>query len=149
MLFWTKKFHHLKPFNSFSIQFWREKHSNSASEESRWASDCAMCARGAGARARSRSSIYTHARGRRAGGQANGFSENFFVYHVGTGNLVCNRRHFWWHVAIILFSDILFLLEGLGLELKFDPGPKFNSYIFLIGTNAWYLPLMVMIYVKS
>ncbi|MDC3131707.1 uroporphyrinogen decarboxylase [Pelagibacteraceae bacterium] len=29
----------------------------------------------------------------------------------------------------ILFSDILFVLEGLGLELKFDPGPKFNSYI--------------------
>ena len=29
----------------------------------------------------------------------------------------------------ILFSDILFILEGLGLELKFDPGPKFNSYI--------------------
>ena len=29
----------------------------------------------------------------------------------------------------ILFSDILFILEGLGLELKFDPGPKFKSYI--------------------
>ena len=29
----------------------------------------------------------------------------------------------------ILFSDILFVLEGLGLELKFDPGPKFNSNI--------------------
>ena len=29
----------------------------------------------------------------------------------------------------ILFSDILFVLEGLGLELKFDAGPKFNSYI--------------------
>ena len=29
----------------------------------------------------------------------------------------------------ILFSDILFVLEGLGLELKFDPGPKFNSSI--------------------
>ncbi len=29
----------------------------------------------------------------------------------------------------ILFSDILFILEGLGLELKFDPGPKFGSYI--------------------
>jgi len=29
----------------------------------------------------------------------------------------------------ILFSDILFVLEGLGLELKFDPGPKFYSYI--------------------
>ena len=29
----------------------------------------------------------------------------------------------------ILFSDILFILEALGLELKFDPGPKFNSYI--------------------
>tara|TARA_Y100001936_G_C15993343_1_gene623628 strand:+ start:55 stop:1053 length:999 start_codon:yes stop_codon:yes gene_type:complete len=29
----------------------------------------------------------------------------------------------------ILFSDILFVLEGLGLELKFDPGPKFGSYI--------------------
>jgi len=29
----------------------------------------------------------------------------------------------------ILFSDILFILEGLGLKLKFDPGPKFNSYI--------------------
>ena len=29
----------------------------------------------------------------------------------------------------ILFSDILFVLEGLGLELKFDPGPKFNSTI--------------------
>ncbi len=29
----------------------------------------------------------------------------------------------------ILFSDILFILEGLGLELKFDPGPKFASYI--------------------
>ena len=29
----------------------------------------------------------------------------------------------------ILFSDILFILEGLGLKLKFDPGPEFNSYI--------------------
>ena len=29
----------------------------------------------------------------------------------------------------ILFSDILYVLEGLGLELKFDPGPKFSSYI--------------------
>jgi len=29
----------------------------------------------------------------------------------------------------ILFSDILFILEGLGLELKFNPGPKFSSYI--------------------
>ncbi len=29
----------------------------------------------------------------------------------------------------ILFSDILFVLEGLGLELKFDPGPKFSSHI--------------------
>ena len=29
----------------------------------------------------------------------------------------------------ILFSDILFILEALGLELKFDPGPKFDSYI--------------------
>ena len=29
----------------------------------------------------------------------------------------------------ILFSDILFILEGLGLDLNFDPGPKFNSYI--------------------
>jgi len=29
----------------------------------------------------------------------------------------------------ILFSDILYILEGLGLELKFDPGPKFSSYI--------------------
>ena len=29
----------------------------------------------------------------------------------------------------ILFSDILFILEGLGLELRFDPGPKFNSFI--------------------
>ena len=29
----------------------------------------------------------------------------------------------------ILFSDILFILEGLGLKLKFDPGPKFKSYI--------------------
>ena len=29
----------------------------------------------------------------------------------------------------ILFSDILFILEGLGLELEFDPGPKFSSYI--------------------
>ena len=26
----------------------------------------------------------------------------------------------------ILFSDILFHLEGLGLPLKFDPGPKFE-----------------------
>jgi len=29
----------------------------------------------------------------------------------------------------ILFSDILFILEGLGLELKFDPGPKFGSFV--------------------
>ena len=29
----------------------------------------------------------------------------------------------------ILFSDILFILEGLGLELKFNPGPKFGSFI--------------------
>ena len=29
----------------------------------------------------------------------------------------------------ILFSDILFILEGLGLELRFDPGPKFGSFI--------------------
>ena len=29
----------------------------------------------------------------------------------------------------ILFSDILFVLEGLGLELKFNPGPKFNTKI--------------------
>ncbi len=37
-------------------------------------------------------------------------------------------KEFDYDVAI-LFSDILFVLEGLGLELKFDPGPKFNSYI--------------------
>ncbi len=29
----------------------------------------------------------------------------------------------------ILFSDILFLLEGLGLELTFDPKPRFGSLI--------------------
>ena len=29
----------------------------------------------------------------------------------------------------ILFSDILFILEGLGLNLKFDPGPKFEKSI--------------------
>jgi len=29
----------------------------------------------------------------------------------------------------ILFSDILFLLEALGLELKFDPKPRFKSHI--------------------
>ena len=29
----------------------------------------------------------------------------------------------------ILFSDILFILEGLGLDLKFDPKPIFKSYI--------------------
>ena len=33
----------------------------------------------------------------------------------------------------ILFSDILFILEGLGLSLKFDPGPIFSDE--LIGTN--------------
>ena len=27
----------------------------------------------------------------------------------------------------ILFSDILFVLEGLGLPLKFGPGPKFSN----------------------
>ena len=27
----------------------------------------------------------------------------------------------------ILFSDILFVLEGLGLSLKFDPGPIFSE----------------------
>ena len=37
-------------------------------------------------------------------------------------------KEFDYDVAI-LFSDILFLLEGLGLNLKFDPGPKFSSYI--------------------
>ncbi len=29
----------------------------------------------------------------------------------------------------ILFSDILFLLEALGLELKFDPGPQFKEHL--------------------
>ncbi len=29
----------------------------------------------------------------------------------------------------ILFSDILFVLEGLGLELEFKPGPIFNEYL--------------------
>ena len=29
----------------------------------------------------------------------------------------------------ILFSDILFILEGLGLSLKFDPGPTFAEEI--------------------
>ena len=29
----------------------------------------------------------------------------------------------------ILFSDILFILEGLGLSLKFDPGPIFSDYL--------------------
>ena len=29
----------------------------------------------------------------------------------------------------ILFSDILFLLEGLGLGLKFNPGPIFSQYL--------------------
>lgn len=29
----------------------------------------------------------------------------------------------------ILFSDILFVLEGLGLELEFKPGPVFQEYI--------------------
>ena len=29
----------------------------------------------------------------------------------------------------ILFSDILFILEGLGLNLKFNPGPKFQQSI--------------------
>ncbi len=29
----------------------------------------------------------------------------------------------------ILFSDILFLLEGLGLSLKFNPGPVFGNFI--------------------
>ena len=29
----------------------------------------------------------------------------------------------------ILFSDILFLLEGLGLGLKFNPGPIFSQYV--------------------
>ena len=29
----------------------------------------------------------------------------------------------------ILFSDILFILEALGLELKFDPGPQFKEHL--------------------
>ena len=29
----------------------------------------------------------------------------------------------------ILFSDILFILEALGLELKFDPGPEFKEHL--------------------
>jgi len=29
----------------------------------------------------------------------------------------------------ILFSDILFLLEGLGMPLKFNPGPIFENFI--------------------
>ena len=31
----------------------------------------------------------------------------------------------------ILFSDILWPLEGLGLPLQFNPGPKFGNYINL------------------
>jgi uroporphyrinogen decarboxylase len=45
-------------------------------------------------------------------------------------------KEFDYDVAI-LFSDILFLLEGLGLELKFDPGPKFSSYITLENLNQF------------
>ena len=37
-------------------------------------------------------------------------------------------KEFDYDVAI-LFSDILFILEGLGLKLKFNPGPKFDFYI--------------------
>ena len=29
----------------------------------------------------------------------------------------------------ILFSDILFVLEALGMSLKYNPGPIFNSFI--------------------
>ena len=31
--------------------------------------------------------------------------------------------------AAILFSDILYHIEGLGLPLKFDPGPKFEWHL--------------------
>ena len=37
-------------------------------------------------------------------------------------------KEFDYDVAI-LFSDILFILEGLGLKLEFNPGPKFDFYI--------------------
>ena len=37
-------------------------------------------------------------------------------------------REFDFDVAI-LFSDILFILEGLGLGLKFNPGPQFSKNI--------------------
>ena len=37
----------------------------------------------------------------------------------------------------ILFSDILWPLEGLGLPLKFDPGPKFGDYINVQNVNQY------------
>ena len=37
-------------------------------------------------------------------------------------------KEFDYDVAI-LFSDILFILEGLGLKLEFKPGPRFDFYI--------------------
>ena len=37
-------------------------------------------------------------------------------------------KEFDYDVAI-LFSDILFALEGLGMNLRFDPGPKFQFLI--------------------
>ena len=37
-------------------------------------------------------------------------------------------RDFDFDIAI-LFSDILFPIEGLGVPLKFDPGPKFEWHI--------------------
>ena len=50
----------------------------------------------------------------------------------------------------ILFSDILFVLEGLGMSLKFDPGPIFSQqlvkenlsqFLLLITESITYLTL--------